>query len=248
MTKKTLFLSVLLFLIFLIATVPARTVVNLLPESLPVKASGISGSLWSGSAASLQINRQGISNVEWSLNPIWLFTGKIGGSISMDDDNVSADGGWKVGFDETLYLSNMNVKLPADKLSGYLPMQGMRLSGDFRLEINNLSFNEVEGPKDVSANIYWMKGAASIAGPIIDLGDFTLAAESKDDSKIEIVVKPSKNVLDAQGSAVVNWPEDVALDISVTENVPEQLKSTIAFLKKSDNNRRTLQMTLPLRR
>ncbi len=248
MSKKTIFLSLLLFVVFLIATVPARTALGLLPDSVPVKASGVSGSLWSGSAASVQVNRQTVSNVEWSINPFWLLTGKLGGSVELTGNDATAVGGWKMGVDQTLYLNGMQVDFPANRVSGFLPMKGMALEGDFRAEIDSLSFNQATGPQGVSATLFWLKGAASIAGPVIDLGDFTIAAKSKDDKTIELVLKPSKNALDAKGKATIRWPQTIELDISVTEEVPDELKSTIAFLKKADNNRRTLEMTLPLKR
>lgn len=245
MTKKNTTIAVLLFLFFLLTTFPARTAFNLLPDSVPVAATGVSGSIWNGHAASLTMNRQSLADIEWSINPLWLLTGKLGGTMNVDDSKLSAVGGWRLGFDQTLYLSGVSVNIDASKLVPYLPMRGIVLEGDIRADIESLEFHSEQGPAEVFATVYWLKGAASISGPVIKLGNFTLKAESKDKQQVEITLQKSKNLLDAQGKILVNWNKDIALDISVTEQVPEQLKSTIAFLKQGDNGRRQLQMTVP---
>lgn len=248
MTKKNVTITVLLFIFFLLATFPARTAFNLLPESVPVTATGVSGSIWSGHAASLTMNRQSLTDIEWSINPLWLLTGKLGGSMNVADSKLSAVGGWRLGFDQTVYLSSVSVTVDASKLAPHLPMRGIALEGDIRADIESLEFHPEQGPADVEATIYWLKGAASISGPVIKLGNFTLKAESQDNQQIDITLQKSQNLLDAQGKILVNWNKDIALDISVTEQVPEQLKSTIAFLKQGDNGRRHLQMTVPFKR
>ena len=248
MNKKTYLYAIVFFLVMLLLTLPARTALSLIPASNNFSIAGASGSIWSGHAASIQVNRQTLMDVNWGINPIWLLTGKLGGSVSVNDPGVTINGGWKVGLGNTLYLDDMQIRLPAKKVVPLLPMKGVALEGDFRIDIEHLSFNQQQGPQDVDATLYWLKSAASIAGPIVKLGNFTLTAKSQEDGRIELLVKPGKNKLDAQGSAIVTWPNSIALDISVTENVPDQLKSTVAFLKKADNNRRTLKMTLPLNR
>ncbi len=248
MTKKTVSIAIFLFLIFLLATFPARTALNLLPESVPLAATGVGGSIWSGHAASLSINRQSLNDLEWTMNPLWLLTGKLGGSMLLNDARVSAEGNWRMGFDQTLYLSGASIKLTAAQLAPYLPMRGVVLEGDIRADIESLEFHPEQGPADVEATLYWLKGAASISGPVIKLGNFTLKAQSQDDHQIEVALQKSQNLLDAQGKAIVTWNKDITLDISVTEQVPEELKSTIAFLKPGENGRRQLQMTVPFKR
>ncbi|NVJ59072.1 MAG: type II secretion system protein N [Gammaproteobacteria bacterium] len=248
MSKKSIVLYFIAFVVFLLMTLPARTFFNLLPDNLPLSVSGIAGSLWSGRAAAITVERQTISDVEWTFNPLWLLTGKLGGSVKAESSDLTVEGGWRLGFDETFYASDLNIKLDAAKLAHFMPIRGMELGGDIRADIASASFSNEHGPQDVNATLYWLKSTASIAGPEVKLGNFTLAANSQEDKSILVELKPSKNLLDAQGNATIRWPETIDLDLSVTEEVPESLQSTIAFLKKAPNNRREFKTSLPLRR
>jgi general secretion pathway protein N len=248
MTKKTIVLSFALFLFFLLWTMPARTVIHWLPDSIPFKATGISGSIWSGHAASISINRQSVTDVEWLVNPLWFFTGKVGGSINIKDPSIKAEGAWRLGLDQTLYLSDMSLTIDAERLASYLPFKGVVLQGDVRADIQSVTFHPQVGPSDLEAKIYWLKGSASIAGPVVKLGNFTLLAQSQDDNTIKLTLQKAQNSLDAQGDILIRWNKDIALNISVTEQVPEQLQSTIAFLKPDNKGRRQLQMTIPFKR
>ena len=76
----------LLFIFFLIATTPARWVVQtFMPENADIRLSGITGSVWSGHAESVAIQRQSIKDVSWTINPLVLITGGIGGSVDIKD-------------------------------------------------------------------------------------------------------------------------------------------------------------------
>jgi general secretion pathway protein N len=247
MNKKIIISGILLWLFFLVATLPARLVLHWLPANLPITASGVDGTLWRGQAAVITVNRQTVTNVEWGLNPLWLFTGKIGGSISIDDPGISAEGGWRLGFDQTVYLSDMTVTVEAQRLSGYLPVKGIALEGKVRADIESLAYHPKSGPFDVEARLYWLKSAAAIAGPVIKLGNFTLKAQSSEDGAVRLTLQKAQNLLDAQGDILIRWNKDITLNLSVTEQVPEQLQSTIAFLKPDNKGRRQLQMTMPFK-
>ena len=242
--KKWLLL-ILLFLVFLVATAPARFVYQLLPES-EVKAYGLSDSIWSGYASRIEVDQQTLHNVNWDLNPLLLVMAKLGGGVTISDTELTADGSWQVGFDNTLTLSDMNIKIPATKIQHIVPVPGVALNGDIRIDIEHLQFNQETGPSKVNATVYWLRGAASLAGNSVKLGNFTLDITSLENNQIQLSLKPTQNVFDAKGSAIVTWPNNLELDVNVTDDVPAQLKNAVAFLKKGQNNRRELKMSLPL--
>lgn len=67
------FLGVLAFLIFLVATLPARVLLDRIPN---LAATGVSGTLWSGSASSISVQGQPIGALDWTLQPLPLFLGR----------------------------------------------------------------------------------------------------------------------------------------------------------------------------
>ncbi|NVJ49195.1 MAG: type II secretion system protein N [Gammaproteobacteria bacterium] len=248
MLNKKFFFYSLLFIIFLLATLPARTALNLLPSNLGLSAKGVSGSIWSGEAASVSFNRFTVNNLVWSINPLHLFTGKIGGGVTLENEQMQVAGDWKIGFDSAVYLSDVEADVSAKMIEPYLPMRGTRIEGDLKLQLETLEFDPEQGPMAVAGDIQWRKAAASIMGPLISLGDFSLRAETSAPGVVELVALPAENVVDLQGSMTLTWPSMLAVDISVTESVPESLQSTIAFLQQGPQGRRVFKQELPLRR
>lgn len=70
------------YLLFLLASVPAGTAYALLPQSTPVQAAGLTGSLWSGQAAVASVAGIGLHEVRWELSPWSLLLGRLRGSLN----------------------------------------------------------------------------------------------------------------------------------------------------------------------
>ncbi len=248
MNKKWIAVSIIVFFIFLLATLPARVAVKWLPPEAGVNAVGVSGTLWSGNAANVSIKQQSVDGVTWALNPFYFFTGKLGGTLHVNNQDIKGKTDFAVNMEKQIHLSNSNFTFDAATLSTYLPIKTVSLSGKIRTSINDITFSEANGPQHVDATIYWLKSQIAFAGQEVKLGQFTVEATSQADNSVLLSLKPTKNTVDAKGSAVLKWPQQIELDLSVSEQVPEALKQSIMFLKKADNNRRTLQMTIPLSR
>jgi general secretion pathway protein N len=78
--KKALLLAVPVFLFGILARVPATVVMNwALPEQ--VASRGISGTIWNGRVAALEVESVGVGPLEWQLSPFALLTGKARAQI-----------------------------------------------------------------------------------------------------------------------------------------------------------------------
>ncbi|MEE4245259.1 MAG: type II secretion system protein N [Kangiellaceae bacterium] len=248
MNKQVLFLSLVLFLVFVIATAPARVLVRLLPADLPLQFAGVSGTLWQGSATSITFKRQVFNNARWDLNSTSLLFGKVAGEIEMKDNRFNLASDFEVLFDQTVRLSNAVITANANQLSPFLPLKSILVDGRLRVDLDSLSFSAKVGPSDISGQFEWLRAKASISGPLIDLGTFRASFSSTEANTTLFTLDKTNNVLDLTGTAELAWPSSVTLDMTTSDQVPSGLQNVIVFLKKNQQGRRQLSMTIPLQR
>ena len=77
------------FLLTLIARIPAHVALGWLGD---VKATGVSGTLWSGFATSLTVGPLRLSESDWTLSPLALLTGRASGALSTRIGEATFDG------------------------------------------------------------------------------------------------------------------------------------------------------------
>jgi general secretion pathway protein N len=116
MKRRTLVvLGVLAFVIFALATLPARVVLGRLASS-GVQASGVSGTVWNGQAQVLTVAGARIGSVAWRLRVLPLFTGRA--SAQVDVKRVD-------GFLESGVSASPSGRLSFDALTGSLPLSAL---------------------------------------------------------------------------------------------------------------------------
>lgn len=77
--KRVILLSLALVMVFLVsavAHVPAQVVLNYLPLPPQLVISGVSGTIWDGSATGVSWQRQKLGALHWQLAPLKLLTAK----------------------------------------------------------------------------------------------------------------------------------------------------------------------------
>lgn len=132
-------IGLLLYLVFLIATVPAHVITGWLPLPKTVALQQPSGTLWQGQARHLQLDSVTLDTVEWQLSPWSLLTGTVSLNTRFGQTGVSD----LVGQGRVQYAwgkvsaENLVVELPAQLV---LNQSGMRLpftaDGDVRLVVD----------------------------------------------------------------------------------------------------------------
>lgn len=70
---------------FMVTELPASFVWDKMPNIRGVKMEGISGSLWSGSAQLVTIDRNELTNVHWQMEPLRLLKGELAMNMQMGD-------------------------------------------------------------------------------------------------------------------------------------------------------------------
>lgn len=108
-----LLFGLLAYLLFLVWTFPAGRAVALLRTQAPqVQLAGVSGTVWSGRAATLQYKSWRLTRCTWQFRPLALFMGRVEFAIAFDGEGRrgEANAGWR--YDNTIHVSAVDVTLP----------------------------------------------------------------------------------------------------------------------------------------
>ncbi len=248
MNKKLTWLTLPIVLLFLIMMAPARIVVSLIGDSLPVSISGVSGSIWNGKAASVNHRQVAVSNVSWDLNAFSLILGKASAYVTVKDAKIQFSGDVSMNLSQEITIKNAQMDLSANTLSPFLPLRNASIDGQVKADIQSIVFHPETGPSAVDLSVSIKDVEASITGPKLALGDFRFKAISQNENTVAINAMPASNELDLKGRAMINWPKSVDLNLTVKDDVADNLKSTVAFLKLTPEGRRELAMSFPINR
>ena len=110
--------GVILYLLFLVISLPANVVWSLAPQQLKhgVIVSNLQGSAWSASADSIIVNGFELGKSNWTLNPLLLFVGKLGGHITVHNAMSEVQSGFAIQTDQLVELSNLTGEFNAAML------------------------------------------------------------------------------------------------------------------------------------
>jgi general secretion pathway protein N len=134
------------FVVFLVAGIPAAVALRWVGfESLRVSA--VSGSLWRGSAAAADVGRLHLGETHWSVSPLSLLIGRLGGQVDTTIGDGTASGTVAVGFAGKIRCTGCRYEGSVASLRAMIPAL-RNLDGRVSLEIEAL---EISGKWPVRA-------------------------------------------------------------------------------------------------
>jgi general secretion pathway protein N len=121
-----LLLGLLAYAVFLVCTLPAERAAAMVRKQAPqLQLAGVTGTVWSGRAATLQYRTQRLSRFKWRLNPLALVLGRIEFDIAFDGEGRTGTATVARRFDGSLVLNEVAVRLPVAELGGPLSLTGL---------------------------------------------------------------------------------------------------------------------------
>ena len=128
---------IVLYLFFLITSIPANVLLSNLNLPKNVIINSASGTVWSGNIGQLQVSSINVGKVSWNLNPFNLLIGELSADIAILNDkqfinskiNISSSG--KIELEETRFSVNLSTLAPltygmpfaySGNASGYFPV------------------------------------------------------------------------------------------------------------------------------
>lgn len=130
------------YLVFLVAALPATYMSTWVSKHFPgIRLSDVSGSVFSGRAASVRIGQNDLGAVEWSFDWLAPFTLTLGYRLHLHDNARDLAGRLDAGFGG-LDLRDLKGHAPVASLDAWLPLPSHSLSGSLALDIKQLRLKD----------------------------------------------------------------------------------------------------------
>ncbi|MDH5446373.1 MAG: type II secretion system protein N [Gammaproteobacteria bacterium] len=170
-------LGVVAYVYFMLVNFPAAAAYQYFVASMDrgkkVNLQGLSGTLWQGQAAQARIASLNFGKLNWDLQLLSLFTGKLGLDLLTAGNNSRIEGSAKAGFDQTLYVDGLQGKIPAAMLMPLFYGFPIAIDGQINADIKQAEIKQ--GKKlSVEGKLVW-HGAKLTAPQAVELGDLFVA-------------------------------------------------------------------------
>lgn len=226
--RSLLILGSLVFIAGLVASIPARVAVGIVAQP-GVAVSGVSGTIWSGSAEEASVAGIYLRDLKWESSVLPLFTGKLAYRVEATPVSGFVETDVRIGFNRTIYLSDFRAAMPLEILAGVNNAQA--ISGSASAQFERV---EIVGDLAVAAD-----GVIQVANLVIpevareSLGSFRADFNTQNNG-IVASIEDTDGVLDLAGSLQIR-----------TDRTYQFLAQVILTAKTPDAVRQQLQRLPP---
>lgn len=229
-------LGLLAYAGFLLTTFPAERAFALLGQQVPhLRASGLSGTAWSGKVALLQLQNHDLEKLQWQLKPWSILFGRLDLDIKIDSGDVV--GSVRVGLqsDGGIRLTDVDMRLSATEVSTLFSVP-VDLGGQFVVQLQSAQMmgNVLQSAEGL---VRWQRAAVVV--PSQALGEY-VAQLSTVDGAVQAQIKDEGGPLQLDG--VANLKPDGRYDfagaVSVRDPQQKLLVNAVAAMGRSGKNGR----------
>lgn len=227
------------FVAALIIFFPARVAYRwFAPDNIAL--AGIGGSLWNGSAREAQASGVYLRDVAWRMQPLKLFTGKLGFSVEAAPPSGFVDANVAVGISGTVTLTGVTASMTLQSLQSVIGMPG--LGGKVNAKFDRLIIDAglpvaADGVVEVADLIAPLVNRSSIGGYRAEF--FT------QESGVMASVEDTDGVIDLAGSLQLASDRSYQFiaQLAPKDNTPANVRRQMQFLG-SANERGQHEMRL----
>jgi general secretion pathway protein N len=127
------------FLLLALFTLPAKAVLSFFqPQGVTI--GGVSGTLWNGRAQAVRSGALHVGSVEWKLDILRLFTGKLGADVKVTRTDGFAQGSIAAAPGGRITLRGFNASLPVSALPPNVVRGGW--TGTLNLKLSQLALED----------------------------------------------------------------------------------------------------------
>ena len=229
--RRGFFLVSLLNLLVVLFLSFAARISYLLASSPFLKMSGITGTVWSGSAREFSTNGVYLRKIEWKMRPARLLTGKAVYDLSGSPASGFFQSEIQLGLGGTLTVRNLTASMPLQMFERAVGVAGLRGNGKMkieRLELVDGRATVLDGTVDV----------ANLVVPIVhraSLGGFRAEFFTQNNG-IMASVEDAGGVVELAGTLELAPDKSYAFLGYITPNsrTPENMAKRMQFLPKTD--------------
>ena len=228
--------AVISYLVLLIATIPAKPVIDLVNRNTPANVQGVSGTLWNGKALSININNINIDRAEWSFKLWKLFLGKVAVDINaqFSDNDIIAEIG--TSFLGRFFINDLYAEITAQQAAELANLPLVQLSGIISLDIESAQWKQGELPL-ANGEISW-KDAAVTVTDTASLGNVTILLSESDQQLLNAEIKNQGGDIKINGTAGLLPAADYTVDIKLlpTATANNNIKQSLGMFAQRQNN------------
>lgn len=173
--------GLLSFLLFMLITLPAYWADWLLQRAGQdmVRIQDPAGTLWNG-AGNLVVRSLGQpvmqSKIAWSIQPLWLFTAKLGVRVTSRDSSTPLNATLRLGY-RHLSIRDVDATLPAGVISVVNPAVGL-VAPTGRLQLISEQATLTPAGLDGNLQLTWLGAGTTMSG-LSELGDYRLVVTGR---------------------------------------------------------------------
>ncbi len=175
MKKRYFILSAILaYLVFLIALVPAAPVLALVQNYVPAfSVQGVSGSLWTGKAATISINHQHtLTSNSWQFNGWRLFLGELSLDLTSQYQQRLLSTELALQLSGQLTARDIKASISAATLAQLAQLPLAELGGEISLQFERLVWKASQVPRAIGI-LRWHNASITVA-ETADLGNVSI--------------------------------------------------------------------------
>lgn len=237
MKKKHYFLvAIISYFIFLIITIPARPVTDLINANSPISIQGVSGTLWNGKAYIIAINDIQLDKTEWSFNPWQIFIGNISVDIEtrFSKNDITATLGRS--FIGRLFIDDLSAQISASEVARLANIPLAQLDGDISINIEHAQWKQGELPL-ASGEIKWTNASVTIA-ETASLGNISIVLSESDEQLLNAEIKNQGGDIRIIGTAELVPEADYTAEIQLipTASANNNIKQSLGFFAIKQKN------------
>ncbi|USH02347.1 type II secretion system protein N [Grimontia kaedaensis] len=241
---KRVILWSFLFLVVLVGSavvhIPANLVLRQLPPIQGLELSGVSGTLWNGSAAKFSWQGQPMGTLKWQFNPLKLFTGKADVDLRLSGTpGLSARGnvGYSLGG---IYANNLLLSASANIVQSFIPYPlPVSLSGQFDLTVRDYLFAQQPFCEVLAGNLAWSQG--NVASPIGTIEPGLVVAQlSCNEGQLVLDGDSASDAIETEFNISLSPDQRYSLNgwFAPGDDFPEGMRGQLGFLGNPDSEGR----------
>ncbi len=225
--------GVILYLLFVLASIPAQQIWQYVPQAdkARLQLGHIQGTIWSGQADSLHLNRLPLGQFDWELDLLPLFIGQLGLNAKINGALGNMQGYVAISTDGSLQASDLNSTIPAESLNPYsLPAT---LDGEITLSINKLVYLANQ-QLQIDGEAVWRKASISML-QTIEIGDVHIISKAEAEGSL-INISNKKSALGIEGTIKLSAKGryNVNLTLMNRDSSRKDIRSLLSMLGRVD--------------
>jgi general secretion pathway protein N len=232
--KRLIAVGVVALVAGLVVTFPARVAYQwFAPDGLTL--SGISGSIWTGSATQGSAAGLFLSDVSWRFRPLSLIGLKLGYTIAAKVPSGFLEADVAVGVGGSVHFSELAAAMPLASFGTVLPMDG--IEGDLSIRFEGLVV--ADGFPTHADGSIGISGLILRALSPTALGDYRAVLQTSDDG-ISGTIEDVSGALDLTGNLILGRDRTYSFvgKVAPTANAPTTVLEQLRFLGSPDQQGR----------